>query len=354
MSKRFKENEKEGKTVYERLQDEKLHLDIMEYLPISELKEARLVNKYMDSQLNSSRRALIPTPFAFFARPFKFLEFLNFKYHKKQFDIFDYVYQKELKKLKISRLRQVHEVALQNFKKNPYILQNFVFLNNPKSYFYFNEELEEEVEGRVGSLFHLKSEVSESLAQRHYKMFRINTNELLNFLKLSSEEQGGDILVYIDFCFYNVDTAHIACCIYNHDSRVMLLLNTAYDDKILPSIKDLFENEFNIQFLFFPKSYEINLQKIDETEGNCSQWRFVIAYEFTRLNIRHFFGYYKDNQNDLGLKLILEFYAHLNSFTTEQFNEIAANFLCYDPVYLKMAQSKINYKELYPEPEIVD
>jgi ssDNA-specific exonuclease RecJ len=41
-----------------------------------------------------------------------------------------------------------------------------------------------------------------------------------------------------------------------------------------------------------------------------------------------------------------------DSFTSKEFNEVAANFLCHDPIYLSMAQSKLNFKELYSQPEI--
>ena len=295
--------------------------------------------------------------------PESFLYYLKNIYGKKQFDIYDQTQKQKFLESSMVKDRNgdlmqaqftKEDTDNQYFIKNEFINQHYFLFRN--SCFIFNVFVDDETE-QSRSLYdvtvkHYERYLDEyfphvyllnrkSIINYNYNNFTILGKELYDYLRFYYTNPVETKYLYIDVIYdYGVleGNGHISCGILDTKTRVFIILNTAPDSFIEDAggrqeqkIKDVFKTQFNIDFYNFPRTEigvnQIDLQKIDISDGNCTQWKHVIAYFFIKSRANKFFDYIKDDPS-VAFQIITYFYTFLNNFTVEQYNEIAANFLC--------------------------
>lgn len=284
--------------------------------------------------------------------PEAFLYYLKNIYGKPQLDIFD-------KNVKISKYSYKSiEYTFENTKlffKVDFIKQNFMYIENSMLFFSTEYEGDDKDFYNTNSLLNQYSGEFQSkygygknniltlkvgLGHLHpdgstYSKLSFFNLDLLSYLKRSDQE---DKYLYTDivFEFGNQLTfsGHTCGSIYDPRTRIFLILDTTSNgfiriEPVLNRINKWLSEELNITLLYYPIRDNLDIQKIDTTHGNCTQWRYVIPYFFLKENMQEFFKLYSEGQKADANRLMFFFYSKLDNFTVEDFNKIAANFLCY-------------------------
>lgn len=293
------------------------------------------------------------TPWSYFEKtPENFLYYVKNILGAPQLDIHDPGYRRKLHLKSKDRLVRssywnIQFKDLELFFKLDLVFQNFCFVRNSCIFLTVNSFVYEDVFLSYENSWskNMIDQFSDTFdtgitnytiqdeKEDNYSLITFLNDKLPMYLKKESEYQE-EKLLYVDMLFnYNHQDQHICAGIYDSKSRVFLLLDTDYDDRILGNgleedqIIELFKKEFDINFVACPR-FKVNLQKLDTTRGNCTQWRFIIAYFFIQEGMQRFFEYY-DNDDLITANAIMgNFYKKLNEFTLDDFNNIAAKFLC--------------------------
>jgi len=229
------------------------------------------------------------------------------------------------------------------FQKLPRGFRNYIGLNDRS--IKIKRSLAEGLGGLASNEF-IDDEIVE---YKYYRSFFEISTDLIDLFKYGYYEK--PILINI------LEKNHIFVGVYNCKNRILIGLNTGINRLNLENLFKKISDEFNIHAFLFPTRYSIQeydgerkenhfeLQKIDENEGNCRHWRFVIILEFIRFGLYDKFLKLNLNNSFLdsaeGISYIRErdrqfvsffmqmenFYAYLNTFDKDRYLQVISKYL---------------------------
>ena len=357
----------DGKDKFARLSSQNVK-DIMKFLGRNELIENSLISRKFRYAIRDNREKspeLLKKKLEYYERPEVFKDYLENSYSNKlqQFDIFQPSYQYLLGQPLRNRPLMVSDdwkFQLDNFFKIELIQKTYIKLELCFLILMNGDEFFESV-----SLSRNDIRKSESLFisydPKSYKYTQytgiIVSQSLINYFEDTTNTQLLYFDAYSQFTFNLKDIEegktdeadinfHTMCGIYDPIKRRLFILNTAWDKKIehiLSYLKRMFYGKYDVEFFHFPTTPLVNLQIIDQNAGNCTQWKYILAYIFAKdyleaLNI--------DNENELDTVMQF-FYESVRSVNDNprSYNNIASLFMCYDPVYLRMASDLMTLRD---------